>query len=369
MPNTKRGVRLASIAAVLCGVVVIATFVGTLGGPRTDRATGTALILLLVVVGLKIFIGDSGVFSFGHIAFMGVGAYTTAVVTMSPGQRSFQLPDLPGPLATIEMSGLEAALLSGAVAALVATVVVAPMLRLSGLTASLATVAILIVFQSVFQNAEMFTRGSSGLILDAATPSVVTLLLWACLSIVVALLFRHSRTGLRLASSREDEVAAKALGVRVWAERGAAFALSAFVVGVAGSLYAQYFGSINPQSFYITLTFTTIAMLVVGGLTSVSGAVLGTLVISVAIELLRTVERGVYIGGWEVPSRSGLAEVGLALVLLVVLLTRPEGLTAGAELEPSTWRDKLRARRPPDPPSPAETSPVPTVIDLPEESR
>jgi branched-chain amino acid transport system permease protein len=362
-----RTAKLAVLAVVLCGIVALSTMLGTLSGPRLDRATGTALIMLLVVVGLKIFIGDAGVFSFGHIAFMGIGAYTTAIVTMSPGQRSFQLPDLPGSLATLQLSGIEAALLSGVVAAVVASIVGIPMLRLSGLTASLATVAVLIVFRSLFQNVEMFTRGSSGLIIDAATPSIVTLLLWACFAILVALVFRQSRIGLRLAASREDEIAARALGVRVWSERGIAFALSAFVVGVAGSLFAQYFGSINPDSFFITLTFTTIAMLVVGGLTSVSGAVVGTLVISVALELLRTVERGVSIGGWEVPSRSGLSEVGLALVLLVVLLTRPSGLTSGRELDPVSWLRRLGPKRNPVGEAAPSTS-EPTARDRTKES-
>lgn len=368
MPGSKRLLQMGILAALLCGIVVLAAALGTMGGPRTDRATGTALIMLLIVVGLKIFIGDSGVFSFGHIAFMGVGAYTTAMVTMSPVQRSFQLPDLPGPLADLQLSGLEAALLSGAVAAVVASIVAVPMLRLSGLTASLATVAILIVFRSVFHNAETFTRGSSGLIIDATAPTIDTLTVWACAGIVVALLFRHSRTGLRLASSREDEVAARALGVRVWSERGVAFALSAFVVGVAGSLYAQYFGSINPESFFISLTFTTIAMLVVGGLTSVSGAVVGTLVITVAVELLRNVERGVLIAGWEVPSRSGLAEVGLAVVLLVVLLTRPAGITAGAELDPVGWLGRRRARRTAPLRPAGDASPETPTADPPKES-
>lgn len=343
-PSGQR-LRVVSLAICLWVIVLISTALATLGGPRLDRVAGTALIMLLIVVGLKIFIGDSGVFSFGHIAFMGVGAYTTAIVTMSPAQRAFQLPDLPGPLATVELSGLEAAVLSGAVAAIVAIVVSIPLLRLSGLTASLATVAILIVFRSVFHNAESLTRGSSGLILDADSPPIVTLVLWACFAILLALVFRHSRIGLRLAASREDEIAARALGIRVWSERGIAFALSAFVVGVAGSLFAQYFGSINPESFFISLTFTTIAMLVVGGLTSVSGAVIGTLVISVALELLRSVERGIAIGGWEVPARSGLAEVGLALFLLAVLMIRPTGLTSGAELEPTAWFSRVRLWR------------------------
>jgi branched-chain amino acid transport system permease protein len=346
--------RTAALAGVLCLLVVAATLLGDAGTPRLARATGTALIMLVLVVGLSIFVGGSGIFSFGHLAFMGVGAYTTAIVTMSPTQKAFQLPGLPSWLASVQLGGVTAALLSGLVATAFAALVSVPVMRLSGLTASLATVAVLIAMHSVFQNWDAVTRGSAGIILDSEPPSTSGLLLWACLAVVAAVVFRQSRIGMRLAASREDEVAARALGIRVWWERGLAFAASAFVVGVAGSLFAQYFGSLNPESFYLTLTFTAIAMLVVGGLTSVSGAVVGTIVLSVVLELLRAVERGVTIGGWAVPHRSGLTEVGLAVVLLVVLILLPAGITGGRELDPLA-AVRVRRRRPARQPSPVDS--------------
>lgn len=341
LKSAETGRRLA-LPLALCGIILVATLLGISFGPRLERATGTALIMLVLVVGLKVFIGDSGVFSFGQVAFMGVGAYVTAITTMSPMQKKFQLPNLPPQLASLELSGWQAALLAGAVATVVSIIVSIPLLRLAGLTASLATVAVLIAFHAVFQNWETYTRGNSGIILDATTPGVATLVAWACAAVIVALIFRRSAVGLRLAASREDEVAARSIGIRVWWERGVAYAVSSFIVGVAGSLFAQYFGSLSPESFYLTLTFTGIAMLVIGGLTSVSGAVLGTLTISVVLESLRAVERGVNIGSWLVPSRPGLTEVGLALLLLTVLTLRPAGLTGGQELRlpggPRGWR-------------------------------
>ncbi len=360
--------RLVALSTVLCAVVAVGTALGRSGGPRLTRATGTALIMLVLVVGLSVFIGNSGIFSFGHLAFMGVGAYTTAIVTMSDLQRTFQLPRLPHALATLHLSGTAAAGLSGAAAMVFAVLVSLPVMRLSGLTASLATVAILIAVHSVFQNWDAVTRGSAGLILDVAQPSIGALLGWACLAVVAAVAFRQSRVGMRLAATREDEMAARALGIRVWWERGLAFAASAFIVGVGGSLFAQYFGSLNPDSFYLTITFTAIAMLVVGGLTSVSGAVLGTIVVSVALELLRTVERGVHIGSWEVPSRPGLTEVGLALVLLLVLLARPAGLTGGRELVPSgdTLRRLLPRRSAADPVAAPDQGPPPEAAHRPD---
>lgn len=330
---------------LLCGLVVISALIGSSGGSRLDRATGTGLLMLLLVIGLNVFVGNSGVFSFGHMAFMGVGAYTTVIAMMSPGQKSFQLEDLPSSLQSLQLSGFRAAVLSGCVAMLFAVVVSLPLMRLSGLTASLATVAVLIAVHAVFRNWERFTRGSAGVILDTQSPSIGTLVAWCCAAVLAGVLFRQSRMGLRLAASREDEVAARAVGIRVWWERGVAWALSAFIVGVGGSLFAQFSGSLNPDTFYLNITFISIAMLVVGGLTSMSGAVVGTLVVTAAFEVLRWVERGASIGPWLIPSRPGLTEVGLALVLLVVLLVRPSGVTGGRELSLRPLGLRLGRRR------------------------
>jgi branched-chain amino acid transport system permease protein len=224
-------------------------------------------------------------------------------------------------------------------------------MRLNGLTASLATVALLITMRVVNQNWETFTRGTKGVIVDAPEPSKEAILAWALVLLLVAVVFRRSALGRRLAASREDEPSARSLGIRVWWERGVAWVLSAFVVGVGGGLFVLYFGNINPDSFYISITFTLLAMLVVGGLTSISGAVVGVIVVTAVLELLRQVERGLSIGPWTLPTRSGMSELGLAIVLLVMLVVRPDGLVPN-ELFISRSRT-----RPATPPAPAPDRP------------
>jgi branched-chain amino acid transport system permease protein len=214
----------------------------------------------------------------------------------------------------------------GLLAAAFSALVAVPLMRLSGLTASLATVALLITMRVVNQNWETFTRGTPGLIVDAASPSKEAILLWALIMLLMTLVFRQSSLGRRLAASREDEPSAHSLGIRVWWERGVAWVLSAFVVGIGGGLFVLYFGNINPDSFYISITFTVLAMLVVGGLTSVSGAVVGVAVVTAILEVLRHVERGGAVGPWTPPSRPGMSELGLAVALVVILVLRPEGL-------------------------------------------
>lgn len=317
---------------LLSVMVLVATGLGLQGGTALDQATYEMLIMLVLVVGLYTFVGISGIFSFGHIALMGVGGYAAAIVSMSEVQQRIQLEDLPPFIGDLQLGVWPAVALAAAVTAFVGLIVALPLMRLSGLTASLATVALLIATRVVFQNWEPYTRGTRGLILDATRPSLAALLAAALGSILVAFLFRWSPAGRRLAASREDEAAARAIGVRIWSERGAAWLLSALTVGAAGALYALHFRNISPDSFYLSLTFASLAMLVVGGLKSLSGAVVGTIALSAVLELFRAAERGVEIGSFRTPSRPGLTEFGLAAVLLAVLIWRPRGLTGGREL-------------------------------------
>jgi branched-chain amino acid transport system permease protein len=312
--------------AALAAIVIAATYLGSLGSTTIDRAVVNALIALILVLGLSTFVGASGVFSFGHMAFMAIGAYITAILTMSPQQKRLQLPDLPGPIGSWHVNPLLAVLIGALGAALFAAVVAIPLMRLSGLTASLATVALLITMRVIFQNWETYTRGTRGLILDSKSPSREVVLVAALLLLAVAVAFRFSAVGRRLGASREDEASARSLGIRVWWERGLAWVLSAFMVGIAGGLFALYFRNISPDSFYIAITFTVLAMLVIGGLKSVSGAVIGTVVVTGVLELLRQIERGWTIAGVKLPSRLGMSELGLAVVLLVILIVRPDGL-------------------------------------------
>ena len=138
-------------------------------------------------------------------------------------------------------------------------------------------------------------------------------MLWALAAIVVGFAFQSSGLGLRLRGSREDDIAARSLGIGVRTERRVAWVLHGFVMGVGGALYGQYLGSFNASFFYLALTFTTLAMLVVGGITSLSGAVIGSLTISFVAEVLHRIEQGADVGALHIPARPGLREVGLAI--------------------------------------------------------
>ena len=330
-----------STPVILAAVVAAITVVGAFGSAVLQTTLVTILINVILVVGLYVFVGNSGVFSFGQIGFMAIGAYTAATLRIPEATKNLLFPTMPD----VELPSVLATLAGGAMAALVALVIAVPLMRLSGLVASLGTFAFLNITYIVASNLDEVTGGSTGLGGVPATTTRDTALLWTIVVIGLAWWFQQTRVCLRLRGSREDEAAARAVGIGITAERTAAFVLSAFITGIAGGLFAQFYGTFNPAAFFILATFATVAMLVVGGVLSLSGAVIGALFISWLGEGLRHVEQGWDFGLFVLPETRGLQQVAIALAMLAVLLLRPRGLTDGEEVTPSRLARLLRGQR------------------------
>jgi branched-chain amino acid transport system permease protein len=262
---------------------------------------------------------------------MAVGGYTAAILVMPALFKPDVIPALPAFLKDVELGSVEATLAGGLAAALFAGLVAIPLVRVNGLQAGLATVALLLVVRTVLQNWTEMTGGPQGLAPVPVVSDSLTAFIWAACALVLAYTFQRSRVGLRLRASREDEIAAHGVGIRVRRERGIALVISGFITGIGGALFVQSVGVADPNSFYIGTTFLVVAMLVVGGMTTLTGAVLGTLLISVASRVLLQVEEGSLLGIVSLPKTTGLRDVVLSLVMLAVLLIRPAGLTAGKE--------------------------------------
>ena len=318
---------------------VVALLTWTLGPDSLDRVVVGMVINLVLVVGLYAFVGLSGVFSFGHAAFMAIGAYAGAILVIPPATKQFVLPDLPGFLADVHLDPLPATIAAGGVAAAVALVLSVPLARLSGLTAGLATFAVLVIVNVVAKSWQQVTHGTAGVSGIPTSTTIQGALAWALVAMAAAWALQRSAIGLRLRASREQEAAAHSIGIGVARERAVAFVVSAFFAGVAGALLGMFIGSFNPDAFFLNITFLMVVMLVIGGMSSLAGAVVGTIVISAAAELLRRVESGVDLGVVELSARPGLREVGLALLMLGILILRPSGLTGGREL---VWPGRSR---------------------------
>jgi len=310
-------------------VLAITAIVQAGGDELLSRVLTVALMNMVIVIGLYTFVGNSGVFSFGHIAFAAIGAYSAAILAAPPKSvdgvsgKDILLSGLPTFLRDAHASPLVATLAGGAVCAVIAAIVSLPLMRLSGIAASIATFSLLLIVNVVASNWRAVTNGTGGIAGVPTTTTAWVALCWVLVAMGAAFAFQLTRVCLRLRASREDEVAARASGIAIYLERRYAFVLSAFLVGVGGGLYGQYLGSFSPGAFYLPLTFTTVAMLVIGGTTSLTGAVFGAVFVATISELLRRTEESVHV--------SSLSQIGLAVVMLLVLTLRPGGLTGGAE--------------------------------------
>ncbi len=332
----KEGFRHVARLWPLLSLLLIVVVIGVVGLGLSEvwqRVFTTALIQLVLVVGLYMFVGTSGVLSLGHMSFMGIGAYVTGILMIPTTFKNLNLPYLPGFVREIAIAQIPAVLIGGVAAVVFAAVIGLPLMRLNGIAAALAMFAVLIIVHVVTLNWKWVTPPGSTAIFGVPTQTTLfRAMIAALVAIAVAYVFQESRVGLCLRASRDEEAAARSVGIGVVGERRIALGASAFVVGCGGGLWAGLIGTFSANDFFVAISFLTLAMLVVGGLNSLAGAVLGTVVIAAVAEILRRLEGGFSVGVGHVPGRAGLREVGLAIIMLLVLSLRPAGLTGGREL-------------------------------------
>ena len=330
---------LRSLLPVLApaALVVATAVVGALFERSTEIYFINALVSVSMVVALYVFVGNSGVLSFGHISFVAVGAWTAGVLSVPVEEKPATMPSLFGFLADTTVGNIPSLLLAALVGGAFALVAGLPLMRLSGLTAGIATFAVLEVTNNVLRYYEKLGPGLNVFSSVPETTDMQQAAVGAIVAIVVAFAYQTSRFGRQLRAAREDAPAARAVGISVYRQRLIAFGLSGALAGFAGGLYVHYL-PINVDAVYLDLTFITLAMLVIGGMTSLWGAVVGALAVSGLDSLLAEAENGV--AGIDLPSGSRIVVVGAMMAL--VLIVRPAGLTGGREVRP---RRLLRPRK------------------------
>lgn len=301
-------------------------------GEQNLRITlGEALIRLVAVIGIFTFIGRSGIISFGHVGFVSLGAYAAAWAGCDPMWKGLMLTALPSVLKNHAYDLPVSLALAAILAGFVAWILGLALMKLSGIAATIATFGFLIILNSVFSNWNSLTAGTSSII---GIPTTVTpLIAWvtAAAAIGLAWWFGHSKFGLLLQATRDSEPAAQSIGINIVRVRLLSFVLSAAICGVAGALYAHFVGFLSPDAMYLDATFILLAMLVIGGISSLSGAVLGTIVVSTLIEVLRMGEAGITVADQTIALPSGSQQLALALTLMLVLLVKPSGLMGSNE--------------------------------------
>jgi branched-chain amino acid transport system permease protein len=305
------------------------------GGERLAIAT---VINVVLVASISIFVGNSGVESFGHVAFSAIGAYAVAILATPPEIKRTRIADAPLGLANVHFDVLPAALISLVFVAVVALLIGLVVMRMSGITSTIVTLALLVVVNGVINNWTSVTGGAEAFY---GVPTVMTLpisLVAMALVLFAASVFKSSPWGLMLQASREDELASETMGVNVRLLRLIAFVISAIGAGAAGVLLALLLGAITPNDFYLTLTFITIAMLVLGGKRSTTGAVIGVVVVTVGEEIFRWLGDGPTIGGVQLPALPGFSTLFLGVIIVVVMIWRSAGIMGDREIDDFTKR-------------------------------
>jgi branched-chain amino acid transport system permease protein len=315
-------------------LILLAILTQLFGGTLMNRIVTVLFINLILVLGLQIFMGNSGVLSFSHIGYMGIGAYSSVLFSMTPQAKAAALPILYPFLQNVHLPFLISVLIGACIAAVVAAVISYPLMRLSDAAAVITMFALLVIIQVVLVHWSVVTNGPRTLFgVDFYTTLQVSVV-FGLLSIVIAYFFKESSLGLKLRASRDDRYAAGSVGINIVTVRWLGFILSAFLAGFAGGLWAHFITSFSPYAFYLSETFAILAMLVVGGPGGISGAVIGTVVVTFVHEGLRMIENSVNIHGGNLV---GFTEVFLASALIALLIWRPGGIMGGRELR---WLQK-----------------------------
>ena len=361
--NTRR-VAVPSLAGNL-GLLAVVFAVGLVyasgGSSARDLLITDLLINMIIVIGFHVFIGNTGVLSFGHLGIASVGAYTMALLAVPAARKGVLIPKAPWGIPDIELSPFAATLIGLGAAVAVSVLLGLVAARTSGLAATMITLAFLFIVRQVAENRKDLTGGAQNLSgvprLDGNTWALVG----ATVAVVVAVFFRSSKTGRLAVATREDELAAGAMGIEVFTPRLIAFVVSGAIVGLGGILRVQQLGSIGPSQFSFEFTILILAMLVVGGMRTVTGAIAGTAFITIGKEVTRFLGDGPHFLGFDWPVVDGLPDLFLAGSLLAVLLTRPTGLLG--EFDMGAWFSSWRGRSAADDAVTSAAAVDPTDVD------
>jgi branched-chain amino acid transport system permease protein len=282
------------------------------------------------VVAIYVFVGISGVVSFGQISFVAVGAFAAGVMTVPVESKKGVLTSIFPILRDHSIGNVPSLLLAAALGGVFAFVVGMPLMRLSGLAAGIATFAVLGITYNVLTYEQSIGPGLNAFSSVPQTTGIWQAAVAGLICVVVAYVYQRTRFGRMLRATREDHAAAAAVGISTYRSRLLAFTLSGALAGFAGGIYVHEL-PLQVGNLYLDLTFITLAMLVVGGSGSLLGAVVGTLALNGIYSFFSAATNTVDVFGWHLKVPSGTAEIVLGVVMAVVLIVRPSGITGGRE--------------------------------------
>jgi len=317
---------------LLVPMILAGILINAFGTPLLVDVYTYFCVSLCMVLGLQVFMGNSGILSWTHVGFVGIGAYVTGILATPPIVKDLGVTEMYPALVQLSLPVLPSILIGGVIAAAIAAVIGYPLMRLSDFAGVITLFATLVVFHVVMTQWDNVTNGPRTFFGLPEYTTLTVALVAAVIALLVARWFRESGLGLRLRATRDDRYAAQSIGINMVLVRYKTFVLSALIAGIAGGFYACFITSFSPKAFYMTEMFLLLSMLVIGGQGSVSGAVVGTVVVTIAREALRQLESTInnaHVLSFDV---FGLTEIVMAVLMVAVLIWRPGGIVGGQEI-------------------------------------
>lgn len=304
-------------------------------------------IYVILALSLNLINGFIGLFSLGHAGFMAIGAYTSALLTMSPETKAmnFFLEPIAPWLENIQLPFPIAILIGGILAAIAGGLIAAPVLRLKDDYLAIATLGFSEIIRVIFTNTQSVTNGALGIkglpyigVLDKSIKinDFVVLsksgegLLWtwgiAIFTIVFMVLLIKGSYGKAFKAIREDEIAAEAMGINLFKHKMMAFIIGSFFAGIGGALLGHLMGTIDPLMFRFLLTFNIVLIVVLGGIGSITGSVISAIIVTIAMEVLRVLDGNMNLGPITINGIPGTRMVVFSALLMIVILFYQRGI-------------------------------------------
>jgi branched-chain amino acid transport system permease protein len=294
----------------------------------TARLLVFIAINIILATSLNLINGFTGQFSIGHAGFMAVGAYSSAFFTVTCGKAIESNFAFAGETAAASIVLLLAVFIGGTVAATAGLIVGIPSLRLKGDYLAIVTLGFAEIIRIVILNIDS-VGGATGYQVPGYA-NFFSIGIFAVITIVVIHNIVKSDAGRALISIREDELAAEAMGVNSTRYKVASFVIGSAFAGIAGVLFAHYNRFLSTNDFQFIKSFEIIIMIVIGGMGSITGAILGAIIVTLLPELLRQLPE-VQVGG-SVFRFADLRLVIFALILILTMILRPQGILGTTEI-------------------------------------
>ena len=369
--SSRVGSQMLGSAGLFAVLVLGGLLYASGGSPARDILVTQMLINATMVIGLQIYIGNTGVLSFGHMGFAAISGYAFALLATTVERKARIVPDVPLGLDDVSLNPLVAAAVAAGITVVVGLVVGLGLARSGAksgaVAATVITLALLFMVHEVGGAYADLTGGRNGISFSVGRGLDSRLWIYLALAaaVVVARLFKGSRIGRMAQAAREDDLAARAMGINPTRGQMVALLLSVAVVSVAASLRVFQLGTVAPSTFFFDYTLLTLVMLIVGGRNSVAGAVLGTALITLVNETTRHLADTDIDGGpaevLDILLRPGLTDIVLGGAMLGFMIFRAGGLIEDWEVDHWLRRRFARAEAQPDPPQPA---PAPEPAEL-----